>query len=148
LIIAVIILLFDDPSSPTIIFEAFAKVLIQRLILSHRLALVSSFIMNEEVAANTYDEKRNAITEFLQNAEVYIAKDNAEIVLSLAQEIMKTGIKYMDAAHVACAIVGGCDYLITTDKRLLKYTSDIITLINPIDFIRMWDFATGKGNLF
>lgn len=48
---------------------------------------------------------------------------------------MKTGIKYKDACHVACAIYANCEYFITTDKRLLKYKSDKIKLVNPIDFI-------------
>ncbi len=49
---------------------------------------------------------------------------------------MKTGIKMKDAYHIACAIEGGCDYLITTDKRMTKYRVDDIKVINPIDFIQ------------
>ena len=43
----------------------------------------------------------------------------------------------MDASHLACAIISGCDYFITTDKRLLKYKTDEIKVINPVDFIRI-----------
>ena len=59
--------------------------------------------------------------------------------MALASDIMETGVKYMDAAHTACAIIANCDYLITTDKRLLKYKSDKINITNPVDFIRMWE---------
>ena len=52
---------------------------------------------------------------------------------------MKKGIKYMDASHTACSIIAGCDYLITVDKRLLKYKPDEIKVLNPVDFIRMWE---------
>lgn len=56
----------------------------------------------------------------------------------LAEEIMQTGIKLKDASHTACAIVANCDFLITTDKRLLKYKDNRIKIINPIEFIRIW----------
>ena len=57
----------------------------------------------------------------------------------IVEEIMATGVKYKDAFHVASAIFTHCDYLIKTDKRLLKYHSHAITLINPIDFIRIME---------
>ena len=44
-------------------------------------------------------------------------------------------MKYKDAYHVASAIIAGCDYLISTDKRLLKYKNDKIKLVNPIEFV-------------
>jgi hypothetical protein len=59
------------------------------------------------------------------------------------KEIMQTGVKYADAAHVACAILANCDYFITTDKRLLKYQTDCIKLINPIDFEYLWRKENG-----
>ena len=70
---------------------------------------------------------------------IYVAKDKLSEILALATEIMESGVKYMDASHTACAIIAGCDYLITTDKRLLKYKSDKINIINPVEFIRIWE---------
>ena len=49
---------------------------------------------------------------------------------------MKTGIKMKDAYHIACAIHSRCDYFLTTDDRLLKYHTNEIQMLNPIDFIR------------
>lgn len=51
-------------------------------------------------------------------------------------EIMKTGIKAKDACHVACAISASCDYFLTTDDRLLKYSTEEVHMINPVDFIK------------
>ena len=130
---------FDPPSNPTIVFESSAKILIQTLIINREISLVNSYVVYEEVSAIINMEKRRLITEFLENAEIYIAKDKNRRVLSLAGDIMATGIKYMDAAHIACSIIAGCDYMITTDKRLLKYRSSKINIINPVDFIRIWE---------
>ena len=41
-----------------------------------------------------------------------------------------------DAYHVACAILASCDCFLTTDNRLLKYNTDEIDMLNPMDFIR------------
>jgi predicted nucleic acid-binding protein len=130
---------FDLPSNPTIVFESSAKMLIQTLILNQQIVLVSSFVINEEVLAISNKEKRDLILGFLNNAKIYVASDKTEDVLTLATEIMKTGIKYMDASHIACSIIANSDYLVTTDKRLLKFKSDRISIINPIDFIRIWE---------
>ena len=48
---------------------------------------------------------------------------------------MKTGVKYYDACHVASAILAECDYFITVDKRLLKFHSDKVRVVNPIQFV-------------
>ena len=45
--------------------------------------------------------------------------------------------KDRDALHVSCAIEGGADYFITTDIRLLKFSSDEIKIVDPIDFIKL-----------
>jgi len=49
---------------------------------------------------------------------------------------MGYGIKAKDALHIACAVHSGCNYFITTDKKLLTKNIDGIRIINPIDFIR------------
>ena len=40
-----------------------------------------------------------------------------------------------DSCHIVCAEMMECDYLLSTDKRMLKYKSDTIRLLNPIEFI-------------
>ena len=58
------------------------------------------------------------------------------MVKKLAQEIVATGVKYKDACHIASALIADCNYLISTDKRLLKYKNSRIKLVNPIEFVR------------
>ena len=90
-----------------------------------------------ENSRNPFDFKRKAISKFLEdNTSVYIDESFASEVTMLAREIMKTGVKSADAHHAASAIVAKCDYLLTTDDRLLKYKTDKIQIIDPIEFIR------------
>ena len=95
--------------------------------------------MHEETSAIINKENRKLNLSFLDNAKIYIAKDKLDDVLKVAYDVEKTGVKYMDASHIACAIISCCDYFITTDKRLLKYKTDKIKIMNPVDFILIWE---------
>lgn len=54
------------------------------------------------------------------------------------EEIMALNISYKDATHIACAIYAKCDYMLTTDIRLLKrYKGNEIKILNPVDFVQM-----------
>jgi predicted nucleic acid-binding protein len=77
--------------------------------------------------------KSNILDFVNANVKVYIGNDKRDDVMRIAEQIMVTGIKHADAIHVACAIIANCDYCVTTDKRMLKFKSDSIKLINPID---------------
>ena len=48
---------------------------------------------------------------------------------------MSTNVKEYDAYHVAAAIYARCEYFISVDKRLLKYKTDEIKMVSPIEFI-------------
>ena len=39
--------------------------------------------------------------------------------------------------HIACAELMNCDYLLSTDKRMLKYKSNSVKLLNPIEFLNL-----------
>lgn len=65
----------------------------------------------------------------------YVGAERAELIEPIAEEIMKTGVKEKDAYHVASAIYAGCEYFISTDIRLLKYKTDRIKLVTPIEFV-------------
>ena len=55
--------------------------------------------------------------------------------MDMAKEIIAMGVKYKDAYHIASAILAQCDYFISTDKRLLKYKTDKIKPVNPVEFV-------------
>ena len=74
-----------------------------------------------------------------ENAKYYVSMDSNKVAITLTDEVMQAGVKLKDASHVACAIVANCDYLITTDKRLLKYRDNRIKIVSPMDFIGTWE---------
>ena len=126
---------YDDQTQLRINLEAQTKLFIQKQIVDGKLELIYSFISVYENSQNPYSIRKNAISDFFSNASIYISEDNVNVIKQRASEIMKTGIKTKDALHISCAIEGKADYFVTTDIRLLKYSSDEVKIINPIDLI-------------
>ena len=127
---------YDDQSQLKISLEAQAKLEIQQQIRNGVFDLVASYVLVAENAANRFESKRNDIQNFIDTyTHTYVSENVDEQVKSLAKEIMATGVKLMDACHVASSIISGCDYFLTTDKRLLKYQTDKVKNLNPMTFI-------------
>ena len=130
---------FDNQKDTVIFVETQAKLEIQSLVKYKVIELVYSSISIQEIIDIPFEEIRNFVLEFINNnAKYYVSKDNNEVAITLTEEIMHTGIRLKDASHTACAIVAKCDYLITTDKRLLKYTDSRIKIVNPVEFLEIW----------
>ncbi|MDR1376842.1 MAG: PIN domain-containing protein [Synergistaceae bacterium] len=127
---------FDDQLQIRIALESQAKLYIQRLIVEKKIELVMSYVSRFENTANPHVTRRNAIDDFFRNAKFYVDYSFAADVEKIAKSIMRSGVKAKDALHIACAIEGRCDYLLTTDDRVLKYLSSQIKICNPIDFLR------------
>ena len=138
---------YDDQSQIRISLEAQAKLYIQEQIKDDNLELVSSYTLSYEVSRNPYEMKRNAINQFLEdNVSLYIDESYEKEVHEKAMRIMETGIKSADAHHAASAIVAKCDYLVTTDDRLLKYVTDEIKIVDPPEFIKLYGGDENGGN--
>ena len=129
---------YDDQSHLTISIEAQAKMQIQSLVKAQKLQLASSFILDYENSCNPYTDRKSAITKFLNDKVFdYVGSDKSDLIATNAKKIMATGVKMKDACHIACAELMNCDYLLSTDKRMLKYKSNSIKLINPIEFLNL-----------
>ena len=129
---------YDDQSQLRISLETQAKLQIQRMVQEKLLDLASSFVLEYENSKNPRLSRRQAISSFLQeNVTTYIDGDRIEEVREKAKIIQETGVKTADALHTACSILSGSDYLITTDDRLLRYQTDEIKIVNPMEFIRL-----------
>ncbi|GHT44126.1 hypothetical protein FACS189454_00730 [Planctomycetales bacterium] len=130
---------FDPQSSLTVLFETDAKLRIQELIKLREVNLVWSFMLDYENEDNPNEDNRDKIAEWEDLAQIDC--DYSEPVVKKTQELMTLGLKSKDAAHVACTIMSGVDYFITTDKGGLNKPITDITVINPIDFIRRYENA-------
>ena len=128
---------YDDQSQLRISLEAQAKIQIQTMIRNHSVELSSSYVLLYENSKNPYDLRKNSIQSFVKdNVSVYIDVDRADEEKVIADRIISTGVKTVDAHHVACAILAESDYFLTTDDRLLKYRTNELHIIDPVGFIR------------
>lgn len=127
---------YDDQSQMKVSLEAQAKLYVQRLIVEKKLDFVYSYMSAFENGNNPFDNRKESIADFFGNAYCYVSEERKDIITAKASEIMETGIKEKDATHIACAIFAKVDVFLTTDNRLLKYKTDEIAIMNPIDFVR------------
>lgn len=98
--------------------------------------MITSYMLRYECSNNPFEMRRNAIFDFIDtNAYAYIGMERQQVIEEKAAEIMKTGVKFKDACHVASAIYAECEYFISTDTRLLKYKSNEIKMVTPIEFV-------------
>ena len=128
---------YDDQTQLRIWLETQAKIHVQTLVYEHKIELVWSFMLKFENSRNIFESKKEAIAQWEHISSSFVEK--SEDIRNMSKEIMTTGIKAADAAHVACAIAGKCDYFITVDKRLLKYQDKRVVICNPIEFINIFE---------
>lgn len=130
---------FDNQSSVTIRIETEAKLDIQEKIREGLFSLGWSYILDFENSANPFLERRLEIQTWKNVADSFVEETPG--ILSWLNTLISTGLKPVDALHVACAIELNCDYFLTVDKGIIKKATDIsaIKIINPIDFIIEWE---------
>lgn len=131
---------FDDQSQIRIQLETEAKLFVQSEIREGRLELAWSYILDFENQANPFDERRETIHAW-RNHSINDTAETADI-LAKAEALTAVGLKSKDALHVACAIEMQCDYLITTDDRLLNRMKDSkeIVVVDPTAFVREYTY--------
>ncbi|MEO6453643.1 MAG: PIN domain-containing protein [Ginsengibacter sp.] len=128
---------FDNQSSIRVKMETDAKLYIQFMILTGKIELVWSYIIDFENEANPFVERRDTIEKWKRLAVVVVIENNP--VLTKAEKYTNEGLKAKDALHIACAIESGCQYFITTDDVVLKkmVNKTNIVVLNPIDFLKI-----------
>jgi len=128
---------FDDQRQIRIFLEAQAKLYIQHLIVEEKLALACSYMSLYENNDNPHEERRFSIADFFNHTSHFVDYDKVDEIEIKAAGIMEYGIRNKDAIHIACAIISGSSYFITTDDELVKkYTGKEINICGPIDFIK------------
>ena len=130
---------YDNQSNQRVSMETKAIQLIQNEIRTGNIELATSYISRYENDKSPFLVKRTYIEDFIQKyTSVYVTREREVDMVSIAKNIIDTGIKQYDAYHVACAILAKCDYFLSTDKRLLKYKTHDIYLLNPVDFLDVY----------
>jgi predicted nucleic acid-binding protein len=116
--------------------EAEAKLKVQDDILEKKFELVWSYILEAENMANPFEERRNAIADWREQAIMKVIENDT--ILNEAKNLNKIGLRSKDALHISCAIFAGCSYFLTTDDKILNKNDKIeeIMVIDPIAFIK------------
>lgn len=130
---------FDVQIQIRVSLETEAKLFIQSMITDKRIEFVWSFILLFENDNNPFEVRKESILDFSKHTIDNISMN--QLIRQKAEKIESSGLKAKDALHIACAIYAECDYFITTDDRILKYTDDQIKIIDPLDFIKIWEGA-------
>ena len=127
---------FDDQRQLRIRLETEAKLTIQEAVRSGAIQLAWSYILDFENMNNPFEERRKAVRGW----KAYATVDCVETthIKATAGAFAQTGLRKIDALHVACAADAGCDYFITTDDRVLGKAGQIleIKIADPIEFIK------------
>lgn len=127
---------YDPQDQLKIKMETQSKIHIQRFIESGKYELIGSYTLDYECSNVPVPMRKKAIKDFINNnISGYVGAERDAEISAIAERIMAANVKQQDAYHVASAIYAGCTYFITTDIRLLKYQTDEIKLVNPIEFI-------------
>ncbi len=130
---------YDNQSNQRVSMETNAIQQVQNEIRTGNIDLATSYILRYENDKSPFLVKKTYIEDFIQKySSVYVTSDREADMVSIAKDIIDTGVKQYDAYHVACAILAKCDYFLSTDKRLLKYKTNDINLLNPVDFLDVY----------
>ena len=128
---------YDDQTQLRISLETQAKLSIQHSIASGEIDLVSSLFVVFENGKKKNPMIKEQITAFIKNnSKEYVGGTAIPKMKDSVKEIESSGVKALDASHIAAAIYSGCDYFITTDDRLLRFETDKIKIVDPIQFIK------------
>lgn len=127
---------FDDQGQLRVRLETEAKLHVQGLMHSGAIEYAWSDVLDYELAQSPYQEQSADILAWKGRATVDVALDPGLIERG-AQIETESGVKPMDALHLACAEAAGCDWFLTTDRGILKKRKNLgrLRIANPIDFV-------------
>jgi len=125
---------FDDRNQVKIFLETQAFLLIWQTIENKQVELVSSNVLEYENSRNSDSERAKAVEFFLSFATLRQIVNQS--IRERAKDLEQTGVKPIDALHVACAESANSDYFLTCDRRLINRCKALtLPVINPADFI-------------
>jgi len=103
-----------------------------------------SFILDYENNLNPNLDRRAAAILLSQKASREIQP--TEEICEQAQKFEKRSIKSRDALHLACAVLTGCDYLLTCDDKFIKKGRQLnlkVKVMGPVEFVNLMEHQNG-----
>jgi len=99
---------------------------------------VSSEAIEEELLRDPDVDRRAILTEILRFADERLVVGEPSI--RIAEELVARGISAMDALHLALAVQGRCDVLLTTDDKLIRRAGELrpplqLKVENPVQWV-------------
>ena len=123
---------FDDKSQPRIAVEAEAVLVILSLCETDHLTLISSDALLFEIGRTPDQNRKEDALAILK-----IAKESIELsqeIETLARNFEASGLKPLDALHLAFASVSKVDYFCTCDDKFLKKAKSFERLNTKVVF--------------
>lgn len=124
---------FDDQGNLIVHLETQAKLAIQQMIKNNELELVWSDVLTYENNRNPFIERATNIAKWAEIATTCVHIDDE--VVARGKQLLCTGLKNMDALHVASSIKAQADFFITVDKGILKRKINDIKIVTPYTFL-------------
>lgn len=130
---------FDDQTQTRIQMESEAVLQILKLAKNGKITWLSSEILEFELENIKDTEKREKIIGLLEYAKEVIELD--DIIQERALEYEKLGFQSLDALHIASALCGKAETVLTTDDKLERNGKRNqaklgIKIDNPLNWIR------------
>jgi len=129
---------FDDQSIDRNRLESEAVLAILGRVSRKVHRLVRSEVIDRELAACPDREKAELVESVLRSATLVLPLSQSMTLRGEA--LVARGFRLLDAMHIACAEAARCEYLITTDDRLLRRAKAEaqalrVGVVNPLVFV-------------
>lgn len=128
---------FDDRSQPRVNIEAEAVLAVLGLVESGQVELVSSEALEFEIDRIRDLDRQIRAKEMLKLARQTLKLDDD--IQAHALELHRSGIKPIDALHLAFASSIAADYFCTCDDKLLKKSKKLsslnVSIVTPLQLI-------------
>lgn len=127
----------DDRSQLRIHLEAEAILAILALCTDGEIEIVSSEVLEFEIAKNPHSQRKAYASETLKLASIFIEVDDS--IVQRAKSLEMSGFKGIDALHIAAAEAEHVDYFCTCDDRLINRTKRItdiaVNVVTPLELV-------------
>jgi len=127
---------FDDRSQQRIRVEAEAVLAIIEMVERGDARILSSDALRFEIERTPDRVRREFATSVLEKAASFV--EAKEEVLTRAAVLVNSGVRPLDALHLASAETGGARYFATKDDRLLKVAQRVgLERTEPVSLLRL-----------